>query len=50
MVHPYPTAEVNECIRRLADVDLSGMSGFDARPRTGVALGVGSSSRLRKPL
>ena len=43
MVHPYPTAEVNERIRRFPDVEFSGMSGFDERLRTVVALGVGSS-------
>ncbi len=43
MVHPYPTAEVNECIRRFPEVALSGLSGFCGRPRTSVALGVGSS-------
>ena len=46
MVHPYPTAEVYDYIRCSSDVDLSDMFGFDAHPRTGVEVGVGSLPRM----
>jgi hypothetical protein len=46
MVHPYPTAEVYDYIPCSSDVDLSDMAGFDAHPRTGVEVGVGSLRRI----
>jgi hypothetical protein len=38
--------QVNECIRRFPDVDVSGMAEFDKRLRTVVALRVGSLRRI----
>jgi hypothetical protein len=35
-------ADINKCIRRFPDIDISGMSGFNGHLRTSVALGVGS--------
>ncbi len=39
-------AEVDECIRRFPDVELSPMSGVCGHPRTSVVLGVGSLGRF----
>jgi hypothetical protein len=45
----YSRAEVDVRIRRFADVNLNGLSGFYGRARMGVALRVGSSKGSELP-